>query len=40
MVGVLEEMDDTLMVMQTVLPNFFDGIHDIFGGDKACKYCI
>jgi len=34
-VGVLEEMDDSLMVMQSVLPNFFDGIHDRFGGDEA-----
>ena len=40
MVGVLEELDDSLMVMQTVLPTFFDGIHDRFGGDEACKYCV
>ena len=39
-VGVLEELDDSLMVMQAVLPNFFDGIHDRFGGDEACKYCV
>ena len=36
-VGVLEELDDSLMVMQAVLPNFFDGIHDRFGGDQTGK---
>ena len=37
-VGVLEEMDSSLRVMQAVLPRFFDGIHDKFGGDQTCKY--
>ena len=38
-VGVLEEMDSTLRVMQAVLPRFFNGIHDKFGGDQTCKNC-
>ena len=36
-VGVLEEMDSTLRVMQAVLPRFFNGIHNKFGGDQTCK---
>ena len=39
-VGVLEEMDSTLMVMQAVLPRFFGGIHDKFGGNNTCKLKI
>jgi len=36
-VGVLEEMDSTLSVMQAVLPRFFRGIHDKFGGEHVHK---
>ena len=39
MVGVLEEIDSTLRVMQAVLPRFFRGIHDKFGGENG-KNCI
>ena len=38
-VGVLEEMDSTLRVMQAVMPRFFSGIYDKFGGDQTCKDC-
>ena len=37
-VGVLEDMDFTLRVMQAVLPRFFSGIHDKFGGNQTCKF--
>ena len=37
--GVLEEMDATLRVMQALLPYFFSGIHDKFGGEQTCKSC-
>jgi len=36
-VGVLEEMDSTLRVMQAVMPRFFSGIYDKFGGDQTLQ---
>ena len=35
---VLEELDKSLFVMQKLLPRFFHGIWDLFGGGKASEY--
>ena len=35
---ILEELDKSLFVMQKLLPRFFHGIWDLFGGGKASEY--
>ena len=34
---ILEELDKSLFVMQSLLPRFFHGIWDLFGGGKASE---
>jgi len=34
-VGVLEELDKSLFVMQSLVPKFFRGISDLFGNGNA-----
>ena len=36
-VGVLEELDRSLMVMQSLMPRFFGGIRDLFGNGNASE---
>ena len=36
-VGVLEELDKSLMVMQTLMPRFFGRIWDLFGNGNASE---
>ena len=36
-VGVLEELDKSLMVMQSLMPRFFAGIWDLFGNGNASE---
>ena len=36
-VGVLEELDKSLFVMQTLVPKFFHGIWDLFGNGNASE---
>ena len=36
-VGVLEELDKSLFVMQSLVPKFFRGISDLFGNGNASE---
>lgn len=36
-VGVLEELEKSLMVMQSLMPRFFGGIWDLFGNGNASE---